>query len=224
MVALTRSYSPSSLAELQNAFLLLLPKINTYAQISFRHLPCSDKRRDHVAEAVALGWKWFRRLNELGKDVNQFPMVFVYLVVKSVRCGRRLAGKEKAQEALSWVAHQRHGFRVISISEATKPGQESYVGKHSGMGRSVQEALQSDLHTPIPDQVAFRLDWQRFCLTLRKRDRDMMEFLSLGNRPRGAALKFGVSRARVSQLRQKWRSQWRIFQEGGNRRSIAGTV
>ena len=215
MVALTRSDSPSSLAELQKAYLLLLPKIKTHAQITFRHLPCLDQRLDCMAEAVALGWKWFMRLHELGKDINQFPMVFVYLVVKSVRCGRRLAGKEKAQEALSWVAHQRHGFRVTSLSEATRPCPHRADTKHHSMKWSVQEALQHDLHTPIPDQIVFRLDWPAFCLSLPERDRDMMEFLSLGNRPRRAALKFGVSRARVSQLRQKWRSRWRVLQGEG---------
>ena len=212
MVALTRSHSPSSLAELQNAFLLLLPKIQTHAQISFRHLPCADQRTDRMAEAVALAWKWFVRLHELGKDVNQFPMVFVYLVVKSVRCGRRLAGKEKAQEALSWVAHQRHGFRVTSISEATGSRAEMAPEQQVGMRRMVQEALQNNTHTPIPEQVVFRLDWPRFFLSLPHRDRRMIEFLSVGNRPQHAALQFGVSRARVSQLRQKWRRQWRVFQ------------
>ena len=215
MLALTCPLSPINLAELQNAFLLLLPKLQTHAQIAFRHLPCPDQRLDHVAEAVALGWKWFRRLHERGKEVDQFPMVFVYLVVKSVRCGRRLAGKEKAQEALSWVAHQRHGFRVTSLSKATRPGPQRADGKHHSLKRSVQEALLSDLHTPIPDQVAFRLDWPAFYRSKGERDRDMMEFLSLGNRPERAALRFGVSRSRVSQLRQKWRSQWRVFQGEG---------
>ena len=59
MVALPHAHSTSSVSGLQNAFLMLLPKIQTHAQISFRHIPCADQRTDRMAEAVALAWKWF---------------------------------------------------------------------------------------------------------------------------------------------------------------------
>jgi hypothetical protein len=80
MIVLPHAHSTSSVSGLQNAFLRLLPKIQNHAQITFRHIPCAHQRADRMAEAVALAWKWFLRLHELGKDVNQFPMVFIYLV------------------------------------------------------------------------------------------------------------------------------------------------
>jgi hypothetical protein len=211
MIALPCPQTNSMLSGLQNAFISLLPKIQKHAQISFRHLACADQRADRMAESVALAWKWFLRLDELGKDVNQFPMVFIYLVVKGVRSGRRLAGQERQRDILSKVAQVRNDFLVESLSEESEPVMETTAGRHGSMRRVVKESLQANTHTSIPEQVAFRLDWHQFFRSLPARDRRMIKFLSVGHRPERAALQFGVSRTRVSQLRKKWRRQWRAF-------------
>ena len=211
MVALPRAQSSSTLSGLQHAFMCLLPKIQKHAQITFRHLACAHQRADRMAESVALAWKWFLRLHELGKDVNQFPMVFIYLVVKGVRSGRRLAGQERLRDILSKVAQVRNDFLVESLSEGSEPVMETMAGPHGSMRHVVKESLQANTHTSIPEQVAFRLDWHQFFRSLPARDRRMVAFLSLGHRPEKAAVRFGLSRARVSQLRKCWHHQWRAF-------------
>ena len=215
MVALPHAHSTSSVSGLQNAFLMLLPKIQTHAQISFRHIPCADQRTDRMAEAIALAWKWFLRLHELGKDINQFPMVFVYLVVKAVRSGRRLAGQERLRDILSKVAQVRNDFLVESLSEGSEPVMEIMAGPQGSMRRVVKESLQANTHTSIPEQVAFRLDWQQFFSSLPERDRRIVAFLSLGHRAEKVARRFGLSRARVSQLRKCWHHQWSAFRGEG---------
>ena len=217
MVALPRTHSSSTLRELHNAFMSLLPKIQKHAQITFRHIPCAHQRADRMAESVALAWKWFLRLDELGKDVNQFPMVFIYLVVKGVRSGRRLAGQERLRDILSKMAQVRNDFWVESLSESSEPVMETMAGPQGSMRRVVKESLQANTHTSIPEQVAFRLDWHQFFRSLPARDRRMVKFLSVGHRPERAALQFGVSRTRVSQLRKKWYRQWRAFRGEGVR-------
>jgi hypothetical protein len=78
-------------------FLRLVPRIEGHARIFFRGIRCPVKREDKVQECVALGWKWFLRLTEQGKDVFAFPMAFVALLARAVKCGRKLCGQERAK-------------------------------------------------------------------------------------------------------------------------------
>lgn len=65
---------PPSPAQLRALFLtVIFPRVRRHARIYFRHVRCRDRRADHVAEAVALAWKWFVRLAERGKDATEFP-------------------------------------------------------------------------------------------------------------------------------------------------------
>jgi len=60
---------------LHEAFLAMLPKIQTHARIHFQHIRCSETKADKIAEAVALAWKRFLRLRERGKDIATFRTV-----------------------------------------------------------------------------------------------------------------------------------------------------
>ena len=75
-------------------FLQVLPRIVTHAQVRFGFLKCPGKRDDAIAEVVALAWKWFLRLIEQGKDIDQFVSVLADYAVRHVRCGRKLCGQE----------------------------------------------------------------------------------------------------------------------------------
>ena len=61
--------------------------------------------------------------------------------------------------------------------------------------------------------MAFRLDWPRYFCSLTPRDRQLAEHLSMGHTAKSAASKFGLSPGRVTQLRQRWCSEWRQFEE-----------
>lgn len=54
--------------DLHARFVTFLPRIEAHANINFRHIRCSAMRADHVAETVALAWKWFLALESRGKD------------------------------------------------------------------------------------------------------------------------------------------------------------
>ena len=73
MVASSHQSSAPSPAQLHARFLSILRRIRLHAEISFRGVRCPDLRADKVAEAVALAWKWFRRLAERGRDAADFP-------------------------------------------------------------------------------------------------------------------------------------------------------
>jgi hypothetical protein len=121
--------SPDSL---HRRFLALMPRLERHARIYFRHIPCADQRADKVAETIALAWKWFLRLQERGKDVEQFPMVFTFLAAQAVRSGRRLCGQEPAKDVLSTRAQHRHDFQVETLSSSTQRPYATFVDWSEG--------------------------------------------------------------------------------------------
>jgi hypothetical protein len=212
--SLAPSTSPSS-EPLRTGFLALLPKLRTHALIYFRDVACPDTRADKVAETVALAWAWYRRLHKRGKDVARFPMAFVFLVARAVKCGRRLCGQEKRNDVLSLAAQQCRGFRVQSLPSSTRASVDSLYSSPHGQDAqdAYEELLRDNRQTPVPDQVAFRLDLPCFLRSLSERDRRLAAFLALGHSATRAAAAFGMSPARVTQLRQGWCRQWRRCQD-----------
>ena len=106
-----------SLTDLQVRFLEICERIETHARIYFRNVKCWVKRSDFVAETIALAWKWFRRLAQQGKDAREFASVLACYAARAVKCGRRVTKQLKAQDVLSEVAQQRHGFYVGKIPD-----------------------------------------------------------------------------------------------------------
>jgi DNA-binding CsgD family transcriptional regulator len=61
--------------------------------------------------------------------------------------------------------------------------------------------------SPVTDQVAFRLDFSAWVLTLSARNRDIVEQTMLGERAQRIADRFGLAEGRVSQLRGEFRRE-----------------
>lgn len=214
MSASTLSAQTSSPDPLHAQFLQLLPRLEKHAAILFRHIECPAKKADKIAEVLGLAWKWLRRLHECGKDVSQFPMVFIYTVGRSVKCGRRLCGNEGARDVMNEQAQRRHSFTVERLPASTRQAHEALYGVVQGqrLMDSYEERLRDNTVTAPPVAAAFRIDFPRFLAGLARRDRKLAEFLSLGNSPKHAACRFRISQDRVTQLRQQWCRQWRIGQ------------
>jgi hypothetical protein len=186
---------------LHAAFLLLLPRIETHARISFRHVRCPGRRDDLVAEAVAIGWKWYLRAVGAGKDPADFTATFASLAASHARSGRRLCGSERAKDALSRTAQRLHNFAVQSL-----PAVETGVD-----GNEAIDALKDNTRTPPPEQAAFRIDFPLWLASLQKCKRLLAEDLMRGERTQEAASKHNVSQARVSQIRRELHRDWRRF-------------
>src|SRR5262245_39967284 len=138
-------------AALHARFLRLLPRIETHARIFFRGIRCPVKQADKVQECIALAWKWFLRLSEQGKDVFAFPMAFVALVARAVRCGRRLCGQERSRDVLSPLAQQRHRFRVELLPASTRSTHEQLYATPHGQALldAYEERLRDNTLTPV---------------------------------------------------------------------------
>src|SRR5262245_53945822 len=202
-----------SVAVLHVRFLTLVPCIESYARMYFRDIRCPVTQEDRVAECVALGWQGFVRLTARGKDVFAFPVVFAATVARAVKCGRRLCGKERARDALSPLAQQRHGFRVERLPSATRGPQEQLYAEPHGQAMldAFEERLRDNTQTPVPEQVIFRIDFPAWLRTLTGRERRMVRAMAQGERTKDLSQEFEVSPGRISQLRRAFHDAWLRF-------------
>jgi hypothetical protein len=189
-----------SLDRLHAAFLALLPRLEAHARAAFRGVRCPHRRDDHVAEAVALAWKWFVRLAKRGKDAARFPVALADFAARAVHSGRRLVGSEVFRDVLSPSARRRHGFVVRRLVE-----------HYAFEGGLVGEALRENTRTPVPEQVSFRVDFPAWLRRRGRRDRRLVCALLHGGRTREVSRLFGLSPARVSQLRRELHADWARF-------------
>ncbi len=186
----------------QDVFLSLVPRIERHGRVFFRHLKCPHRKQDAVSEMVALAWKWFLRFVERGKDPTRFPSALATYAAKAVNSGRKLAGMDKAKDVLSPRAQKEKGFTVASLPNGS-----------SLHGNVFDEALQDNTRSEVPDQVHFRIDFPAWRLTRTERDRRLIDDLMLGHRTLDVARRYGLSQARVSQLRREFQEDWQRFND-----------
>jgi len=199
--------------DLHRAFLRIAPRIELHGRVCFRGLKCLDTRQDCICEMLALAWRWFLRLIELGKDPLQFPSALADFAARAVKAGRRLCGKHKGKDILNPLAQQRFDFMVERLPVSTCRSHESRYSVP--LGQQAQDALEERLRdnsiTPPPDAVAFKIDFACWLQTLTDRDRGIIGDMILEERTMDLARKFGVSAGRISQLRRQYRQDWRHF-------------
>src|SRR5208283_5197352 len=201
-----------SLEQLQARFASIVPRIQAHARIIFAGIKCPHKKADRIADTVALALKWFLRLAERGKDAMQFPATLATFAAKAVKCGRRVCGQENAKDVLSEQAQLRHGFRVESLPISTRTCHEELNGI-SGQRHldAYEERLQDNTRTPPDEQAAFRIDFPDWLTTRTERDRRIINSMALNHRTKDLSRKFGISPARVSQLRREYHEDWTRF-------------
>ena len=181
------------------AFLAMLPKIRKYASFAFRHLK-PEARAENVAEVIANAWKAFVGLVQQNKVHLAFPTVLARYGVKQVRDGRKVGGHLNIKDLLSFYCQSHKHVKVERLD------------RFNDVDNCWEEAVVQDTRSlTVPEVVAFRLDFADWLKSLKRRDRRIAEFLSLGNRTSDAARKFRVSDGRVSQLRKELADSWSQF-------------
>lgn len=183
----------------QAGFVALLPAIRAHARIAFRALR-PEARDDAIQEAVANACVAYVRLVQLGKQDLAYPSALVRFAVKHYWAGRRVGSSMNSGDVLCRHAQRHRGFQVEQLDAG-------YAGR-----KGWSEALADNTRSPVPDQVAFRIDFPAWLAGQNCRDRRLARFLALGNCPAEAADRFGISRARISQIRQELRESWAEFQ------------
>ena len=195
------TFSSAALAHLQASFLaFVLPRVLSHGRVYFRHLKCRDRREDALQEMIGLTWRWHLRLAEQGRDATCFPTALASYAARAVKSGRRLCGQERANDVLSPRAQQKRHFAVEKLPDMSTLS-----------GSPLEEALQDNTVSPVPDQVIFRLDFPAWLARLTARDRSIVENLMVGQRTLDVAGKYGLSPARISQKRREFRQDWRSY-------------
>lgn len=176
-------------------FLALEPVVRRHARVAFRDR-YGEEREEAEAEAVAAAFESFVALKKRGVDAAAFPSALAIYAVLHVKDGRHVGGRSSSRDVLSPKARQRRHFHVFSLET---------------VGNALTEHLADGGQTPVPDQVAARLDIPAFLQTLSERDRNLALQLADGHQANHVAARAGISPARLTQLRRQWFRVWRHF-------------
>lgn len=202
----------TSIDRLHQQFLELLPRIETHARLYFRGTTCRDKRRDQIAETIALAWRWFRRLADRGIDAMQFPSAIAGYAALAVASGRRAVGMECAKDVMSSRCQRRHGFTVEPLSSTRRCHEDLYGTVNGQRLQDVyEERLRDNTRTPPDEQAGFRCDFADWLQTLTSRERRLVVLMSMNERTKDLARRFGLSAGRISQMRRSLCADWQHF-------------
>ena len=145
----------------------------------------------------------FVRLARRGKADVAYATPLANFAIRQVIAGRRVADKPRLRDALSPQARSVDGIIVERLDRFDKQECEW------------REVLVEDRHATPADIAAARIavaDWFR---SLAPRNRRIAKTLAMGETTTDAAGQFGVSRARISQLREELKTSWEKFHERG---------
>lgn len=181
-------------------FLSMLPRIELHGRVAFRHVKCPQHKADAIADMVALAWKWYCRLVERGKDPSSFVSTLASFAARAVHSGRRVTGQLKPKDVMSERAQAKHGFTISTLPDFSTLGTNPLA-----------EALEDNRRSPVPDQVAFRFDFPAWLKSRPRRDRRIIQQMGMGERTSELSRRFGLSPARVSQLRREFACDWEQF-------------
>ena len=180
-------------------FLSMLPAILRYAKIACRgYTP--EAKQEAVQNVVANTCAAVAGLANRGKLNVCHPSVLAKFGIRQTLDHRLTGNSLNIQDVLSKYCQDQKGVVVERLD------------KFNGQEDRWEEAVVQDTRTtPVPDTVAFRIDFKDWLKSLKRRDRRIAQFLSLGHCTQDAARKFHVSQGRISQLRRELAESWKKF-------------
>ena len=185
----------------QDQFLAMLPQIRRQASLAFRGLT-PKLREELIQEVIANAYQAFDRLVQQGKQAVAFPTPLAQFAIRQVRAGRRVGSRMNSIDILSGNARRTRGLTVESLNQ---------LDPQSG---TLNHLLIEDRHAGPAETATARMDMRAWLGTLSRQQRRIAKALALGETTNAAAQKFGLSPARISQLRLRFRQLWERFQAG----------
>ena len=179
-------------------FLEMLPTIRTYAQVRFRGV-LPEAQEDLIEEVICNCLVAFVRLIQLGKGDLAYATVLARYAVAQVRQGRRMGSRLSVHDVMSPYAQRRKGFRLERLDTFCRDCEEWI------------EVMVVDRRTPVPEQVAFRIDVPEWLATLTHRARKIATDLATGWTTGDVARKYKLSPGRISQIRKELFESWHKF-------------
>jgi DNA-binding CsgD family transcriptional regulator len=176
-----------------------LPQIVQHAKFAFRHLR-GEARQDAIQETVANALVAFVALVRRGKMAIAYPTVLARYAVAQINDGRRVGNKLNIREVLSPYAQRLKGFTVDRLDRHDKDDANLWC-----------EVLVEDRRAGPAETAQVRLDFSDWLDSLKRRDRQIAEALSVGHSTSDVAKRFKVSAGRISQLRRELAESWQKF-------------
>ncbi|MEO9929879.1 helix-turn-helix transcriptional regulator [Rhodopirellula bahusiensis] len=182
----------------QEDFLSLLPHIKRQALAQLGYLD-PESRDDAVSEVMASTCCAFHRLHQRGERSRAFPSALTRYAICRFFAGRRCGVRQSSRDVLAETARRKRNFGV------------THLGVPREDAANWREQLTDNRSTPVPDQAAFRIDFPLWLASHSKRDREIAERMASGCSTSEIASDFGISSARVSQLRREFSKSWTEF-------------
>ena len=180
-------------------FEAMLPAIRRTAQITFRKIR-PELRDELIEEGVANCYVAYVRLIERGQADRALPSPLARFAIAQVRAGRRVGNRLRISDVLSNYAQYRKQFFVEPLDQYDEE-EDCW-----------QQVLIEDKRATPADVAACRIDFAEWLRRLTARLRKIALALASGETTKGAAEKFGLSPARISQLREWLKKSWEAFQ------------
>ena len=185
-------------SEANERFVCMLPNILRVIRHRLRHQPRRD-REELAAEALAAAFVMYASLTRRGRQNLAYATPLATYGCRRALDGRQCGTGTNVRDITSRRCQQAKRVSVESLDR---------YDKDEGAWR---EAVFEDHRTAVADQAAFRCDFPRWLQSLPPRDRKVAERLSVGESTGQTARRFGISSARVSQLRRELRDRWFEF-------------
>ncbi len=175
----------------------LLPKVRSLAKRAFRRLRFQE-REEAVADVLAKVCTAYRRLVELDKESIAYPTPLARFAIAQYRSGRRAGTSTNSRDVFNPMLWSRRGINLVHFGAIAED-------------ELLAATLADRRRTPVPDQVAMRIDFSEWLRGLPQRDRRVAKFLALGHTTSETAAQFGLSLARISQIRGELHANWLAF-------------
>lgn len=200
MIALVkRRRRRQSQSTLHAKFLPMLPRIRSQASSAFRNVP-SDMREELITEVVANAYCAYCRLVERGMGDVAFAGPLGRFAIRQVCSGRQVGGRLSARDIQSLSVQRSTGIVIERL--------ERFDGRQGEW----REVLVEDRRAGPAETAAARIDMAAWLASLGRRKRRIAQTLARGETTSKAATMFGVTAARISQLREELRQSWHTFQ------------
>jgi hypothetical protein len=196
---LTKRSNGQKTSVVQDKFLRMLPQIRRQAHIAFRGRD-AESRHELTQEVVANAYCAFARMVHRGKQSVAYPTPLAQFAIRQVHAGRRVGSQLNKHDLLSPYARRINGFRI------------EWLDRHDPRTGDINEALVESHHAGPAEIASARIDVAAWLATLSRRHRRIAKALALGNTTNAVARQFGISPARISQLRRWFRQHWAQFQ------------
>lgn len=200
MIAIASSArGPNSPDSGQQRFLALLPPIERQIRYAFRGRD-AEQRDELVAEAIAAAFVAFLRLCERGKQACCFATPLARYAIQHVKSGRRIGSRLHARDVMSPWRQRGGGVQLERLDYFNFQEQEW------------RELLIEERRAGPADTAAARVDFAEWFRGLAANKRRIAWRLARGETTGEVAQRYGVSPARISQLRRELHVAWRQFQ------------